>query len=504
MTVESVLHPVLRTIRRSPDAIALVGASGHATTYSEFGAAVRRLARTLKERVPAGGRVAVLSHKEPDTIVAMAAVLRAGLSYVPVDPAAPAARQRFIVTDAGCAAALESAAQGATDLGIPAVHAGDTELDDDFVVDPDDEAYVLYTSGSTGTPKGVVITHRNAAAFVDWAARTFPLRHGDQVAVHAPLHFDLPVYDLYAGLGAGATVHPVPERTALFPQALHRFLRDRAISHLYAVPSALTALLNRSTLRTEGLPALRRILYAGEEFRARPLAELMRAVPRAEVVNLYGPIETNVITSHVVRTPPDPGGRVPIGRPIDDVLIGLLDGSGAVSFTGAAEGEIVVAGDCVTPGYLGRPDLTGATGARLSTPDGPRRFHRTGDIARRDPDGLLHLLGRRDGLVKTRGHRVEIGEVEAAIGTHPGVAEVVVVPLPHPEQTHELHALVVRAPDARAVAVTELIAHCRTRLPGYMVPAHVHLVTDLPRTSTGKVARAELPSLVTATASREA
>lgn len=499
MTAETVLHPVLRTIRRSPDATALVAASGHATTYSEFGTAVRRLARTLKEQVPARSRVAVLTHKEPDTIVAMAAVLRAGLSYVPVDPAAPAARQRFIVTDAGCAAAV-----GSTDLGLPAVHAGDTELVDDFVVDPDDEAYVLYTSGSTGTPKGVVITHRNAAAFVDWAARTFPLRCGDQIAVHAPLHFDLPVYDLYAGLGAGATVHPVPERTALFPQALHRFLRDRAISHLYAVPSALIALLNRSTLRTEGLPALRRILYAGEEFRARPLAELMRAVPQAEVVNLYGPIETNVVTSHVVRTPPDPGGRVPIGRPVDGVLIGLLDSSGAVSFTGAAEGEIVVAGDCVTPGYLGRPDLTDAAAAQLSTPDGTRRFHRTGDIGRRGPDGLLHLLGRRDGLVKTRGHRVEIGEVEAAIGTHPGVAEVVVVPVPHPEQTHQLHALVIRAPDARDVAVAELVAHCRTRLPGYMVPAHVHLVTDLPRTSTGKVARAELTSLVTTGAPGEA
>jgi amino acid adenylation domain-containing protein len=476
----SILTHVLEAARRHPEAIALVDAQGVRTTYADLASAVDDLAASVRRRVGRGARVAIRSGKEPRTVVAMLAVLRAGCSYVPVDPSAPVERQRFIVEDAGCALAL--------DLDVEPAAAREPVPD---------EAYVLYTSGSTGAPKGVVITHANAAAFVDWARRAFPVRVGDQVAVHAPLHFDLPVYDVFVGLAAGATLHPVPERVALFPQALHRFLRDRAITHLYAVPSALTALLTRSTLPTEGLPALKRVLYAGEEFRAAALAELMAAVPAAEVANLYGPIETNVITSHVVARPPDPDERVPVGRPVDGALIALLGADGTASFDGPAEGELVVAGPSVTPGYLGRPDLSAAATVSLSTSDGQRPFYRTGDIARRDPDGLLHLLGRRDGLVKTRGYRVEIGEVETAIGTHPDLAEVVVVPVPDPELTTRLHALVVPRPDVPAPSAAEVVAHCRTRLPGYMVPGAVHVVTDLPRTSTGKVARAELPALVT-------
>ncbi|WNV85127.1 AMP-binding protein [Umezawaea sp. Da 62-37] len=476
----SILRHVYDAARRHPDSVALVDARGRRTTYADLVSAVEGLAASVLDRVGRDARVAVLSGKEPRTVIAMLAVLRAGCSYVPVDASAPIDRQRFIVEDAGCALALD------LDVG-PATAKRPLP----------DEAYVLYTSGSTGTPKGVVITHANSGAFVDWARRAFPIEVGDQVAVHAPLHFDLPVYDVYVGLAAGATLHPVPERVALFPQALHRFLRDRAITHLYAVPSALTALLTRSTLPTDGLPALKQILYAGEEFRAAALADLMAAVPAATVANLYGPIETNVITSHVVTRPPRPEERIPVGRPVDGALIALLAADGTASFSGPAEGELVVAGPSVTPGYLGRPDLTGTATVVLTTSDGEKPFYRTGDIARRDRDGLLHLLGRRDGLVKTRGYRVEIGEVETALGTHPDLAEVVVVPVPDPLLTTRLHALVVPRPGHRAPSAADVVAHCRDRLPGYMVPGAVHVVADLPRTSTGKVARAELPALVT-------
>src|SRR5207302_310685 len=225
------------------------------------------------------------------------------------------------------------------------------------------------------------------------------LRPDDQVAVHAPLHFDLPVYDLYVGLAAGATLHLVPERVAFFPQALLRFLTERKVSHLYAVPSALTALVNRSTLTDHGAPA------------RRPLT------------------------------------------------------------------------------------------ARSRIELGGRRFYRTGDIARRDEDGVLHLLGRRDGLVKTRGYRVELGEVEAIVGTHPDVAEVAVLAEPDPELTNRLHAVVVptQEHDDDSELVDRLVRHCRDRLPGYMVPSRIHVLASLPKTSTGKIARAELPDLVLAT-----
>jgi acyl-coenzyme A synthetase/AMP-(fatty) acid ligase len=220
----------------------------------------------------------------------------------------------------------------------------------------------------------------------------------------------------------------------------------------------------------------------------------MHAVPHATVANLYGPIETNVITSHVVTEPPTE--RVPIGRPVDGAHLVLLGDDGSASESGAAEGEIVVAGDCVSPCYLNRRDLTAQSRIEL----GGRRFYRTGDIARRDEDGVLHLLGRRDGLVKTRGYRVEVGEVEAIVGTHPEVAEVAVLAEPDPELTNRLHAVVVlrEEPGDESELVDRLVRHCRDRLPGYMVPSRIHVVASLPKTSTGKIARAELPDLVLA------
>jgi acyl-coenzyme A synthetase/AMP-(fatty) acid ligase len=216
------------------------------------------------------------------------------------------------------------------------------------------------------------------------------------------------------------------------------------------------------------------------------------------VANLYGPIETNVITSHRLGGPPDEGARVPIGRPVSGAFVVLLGDDGSVSETGVSEGEIVVAGDCVSPGYLNRPDLTALSRIELTTASGRRRFYRTGDIARRDADGLLHLLGRRDGLVKTRGYRVELGEVEAVIGTHPDVAEVAVLAEPDPELTNRLHAVVVPTPEhgADPVLTDRLVRYCRERLPAYMVPGRVHVVANLPKTNTGKIARAELPGLV--------
>jgi L-proline---[L-prolyl-carrier protein] ligase len=515
-------HAVLGAARRHPDLVALVDQSGP-TSYRELARDVHGLARLIGATTGPGDRVAIASRKTSTTVLAMLATLVAGRSYVPVDPASPPARRDVILGRAGCAVLLTDQTAGAepVDAGRVGIAVPVIDLADELVrianrpspadpfaepsatagldraVGPDDEAYLLFTSGSTGEPKGVVITHRNASAFVRWAAAAYPLRPGDQVAVHAPLHFDLPVYDLYVGLAGGATLHLLDPRTALFPQGLYRFLADRAISHLYAVPSALTALLNRSTLAEAGLPALRQLLYAGEEFRPRALAGWMAAVPGARVSNLYGPIETNVVTRWTVPAPPRGEQRIPLGHPVTGATVALLDDRGGASERAAAEGEIVVAGACVTPGYLNRPEQTERAMVELTTETGTRRFYRTGDFGRRDADGVLWLVGRRDGLVKTRGYRVELGEVEAVLAGHPGVAEVAVLAVADPELTNRLHALVVPAAgtDAGNLAAA-LTGYCRQRLPGYMVPGQLHLVGDLPRTSTGKLARAELGGLV--------
>ncbi|MEU4559503.1 amino acid adenylation domain-containing protein [Actinoplanes sp. NPDC023936] len=476
---------VFDAARRHGDATAIAG--DVPVTYTDLIAAASRLATRLNAQAPPGRPVAVLSAKRPSTVVAFLAVLATGRAYLPVDPAMPADRRAFILRDAGCGLVLAGGGDDLSGCGVPVltlpadprdIATGDRPSEP-APIDPDSDAYLLYTSGSTGTPKGVRITHRNAAAFVGWAAGAFPLKPEDAVAVHAPLHFDLPVYDLYAGLSAGATLHLVDERTALFPQALLDFLRRRRITALYAVPSALTALIHRTDLADAPLDALRQLLYAGEEFRPEPLARLWAALPNCEVANLYGPIETNVITSYRLDRADLTRSRIPIGHPAGDVSLRVAD-----------DGELLVAGDCVTPGYLNRPELNEKAFRTI----GGRRFYRTGDHVRRDPDGLLHLLGRRDGLVKTRGYRVELGEVESAIGRHPGVAEVAVIARPDDRLTHTLHAFVAGR-EGGAVTAGAVLRHCREQLPGYMVPATVAIRSALPRTSTGKIARAELLGL---------
>ncbi len=498
---------VLQTADNRPDDIALVGPDAQ-LSYRELAAAVRALATELHRDTVPGDRVAVLSEKRAVTVVAMLSAAAAGLSYVPLDARMPRQRRQHIVTDSGATRTLAGAgfaaddlselADGTLEIDLTALLAAGAESDDDLPpVRDDDEAYVLYTSGSTGTPKGVQITHRNAETFVDWAVDAFPLTPRDRVAGHAPLHFDLPVYDVYVTLSAGAALHLVDERTALFPQALLEFLRDRAITVLYAVPTALSALVRRTTLPNDRLPALRRVMYAGEEFHADALAALMQALPRAVVANLYGPIETNVVTSHVLRGPPQPGDRVPIGRANPGVATALRAEDGTVSFEGPDEAELLVAGPCVTPGYLGRPEQTGSALVTVDGDPAGRRWYRTGDIVHRDADGLLHLLGRRDGMVKVRGFRVELGEIETVISAHPGVNQAVVVATTPENRPAELHALVTPAATQDGLA-TAIRAACTDRLPNYMVPGRVHVVTNLPLTGSGKISRSAASTIAAA------
>ena len=384
-----------------------------------------------------GDRVIVWGDKSADAVALMQGALRAGVIYVPVTAGNPAVRVARMAAD--CSASLivaDGAAiadgDGAAGLAgvAPVVSLGDLQTADG----PDvawhegttgGPAYILYTSGSTGVPKGVLISHQNALAFVQWAVRETGVVATDRLSNHAPFNFDLSVFDIYGAFCKGASVHLIQPELAYAPAQLADFITAERITVWYSVPSALSLMMRDGGLldRTRP-PALRACVFAGEAFPTAQAVELRKRWPGVRLLNWYGPTETNVCTSYEVtdadlaRT-----GSLPIGRAASGDTVTLDP-------PGAAEGEIVVSGPTVMLGYWGAAPLRGP--------------YRTGDLGRYDPDGQLEYIGRIDSMVKVRGHRIELGEVEAVLSGQRSVAAVVVLATGTGLDS-ELHAVVVPA-----------------------------------------------------------
>jgi clorobiocin biosynthesis protein CloN4 len=483
------LHALVAdSARRAGRNLAVCGPDGR-LSYAELDCAANAFAADLRARgVRRGDRVVIWLGKSAGAVVAMQAVLRLAAVYVPLDMSNPARRTARIVR--GCAARVvvtDAAGQGAlreAGLDVPTVRINPPGPGAAPAigepVGPDDLAYILYTSGSTGEPKGVCISHRNALAFVRWAASMLDAHPGDRFANHAPFSFDLSVLDLYVAFLAGASVHLVPAELAYAPVQLVEFLRRERITVWYSVPSALILMMRSGGLCEQPAPpALRALLFAGEPFPMEHLSRLYRHWPGIPFHNLYGPTETNVCTFHTVTAADVDSGRpLPIGRPCSgDEAWAERDGGGRAG--PGEEGELLVSGPTVMAGYWGRQPQ-----------DGP---YRTGDLVRVRADGGFDYLGRRDHLVKVRGHRVELGEIEAVVAQHPGVAEAAVVMVGAGDETR-LVAVVVPADDPPGLLA--LKRHCAERLPRYMIIDAVHLMPELPRTRNGKTDRRRLHATV--------
>ncbi|MET9900720.1 amino acid adenylation domain-containing protein [Streptomyces sp. NPDC006446] len=467
--------------------LAVAGPDG-SVTYGELDGAADTLARLLRDKgVRRTERVVIWLDKSVTAVAVMQAVLRLSAVYVPVDGSGPSRRTAriargcsatVIVTDSRRAAELRRSGGELPELlvldGLPAADGRDPLPVE--AVGPDDLAYILYTSGSTGEPKGVCISQRNALAFIEWAAAEVGATRRDRFANHAPFGFDLSVLDLYVAFQAGASVHLIPSEMAYAPQQLCAFLRAERITVWYSVPSVLILMIRDGGL-CEGTrpPWLRVLLFAGEPFAVDYLAALYRHFEGVRFLNLYGPTETNVCTFHEVTARDIADGEaVPIGRACsgDEVWAATPDGRRAAA---GEEGELVVDGPTVMAGYWGR-------GAH----QGP---YRTGDIVRVRADGAFEYRGRLDHMVKVRGHRVELGEIEACLSRYPAVGEVAVL-VDGDGVAARIVAVVV--PVGPPPGLLALKRHCAERLPRYMIPDAVLTVAELPRTRNGKTDRRTL------------
>lgn len=507
---------------RRPRHVAVEDEPGRALTYAELDRAADRLAtRLARWGVGRGDRVGLYLPKRIEGVAAIHGVLRSGAAYVPVDPQAPPARGAGILADAGVkavviaeplVAGLRLAWNGPGPLprlivvppeGAQAEppQAGDAAwaevLADDApsplppAVEPDDLAYILYTSGSTGKPKGVMLSHANAFTFLDWCDEALGPREDDRFASHAPFHFDLSVFDLYASCRAGGTLVLIGEALGKEPARLGPFLAERSISVWYSAPSILALLVEHGGLDAPGAVAPRLVLFAGEVFPIKPLRRLRAAWPDARLWNLYGPTETNVCTAHPIpaEIPEGQAGPFPIGRVCRPLRARVVDEDGRDLPPGRV-GELVIAGPGVMRGYFGQAELTAR--AFVTAPDGSA-WYRTGDLVVDDGDGCYQFHGRRDRMVKKRGYRIELGEIEAALYRHEGVDRAAVVA--QADDSGVAIAAFVAMKPAHKGSIIAMKRHCTVYLPHYMVPDKITFLNTLPTTSTAKVDYQDLKRL---------
>ncbi|KOV61056.1 dimodular nonribosomal peptide synthetase [Streptomyces sp. NRRL WC-3618] len=480
-------------VAADPDGIAVV--HGEQTiTRSELNARANRLAhRLLRLGVRPEDRVAVLTHRSDELIVALLAVLKAGGAYVGLDPRAPAARTRRILTETGAPVLLSDTADGSAYDGLRVVTCSDPSLvtepdsDPEVPLHPDQLAYVSYTSGSTGTPKGVAVTHRDVVALA--ADSAFGGGAHARVLVHSPTAFDASTYEMWVPLLGGGTAVVAGAEEDIDAAGVARLTARHGLTALW-----LTAGLFRLVAEQDPgcFAGLRQVWAGGEAVPASAVRRVLAACPGLTVTNGYGPTETTTFAT--CRPCPDGAGvpdALPIGRPLDGMRAYVLDGALRPLPAGVV-GELYVAGPGVARGYLGRPE---ATAERFTAdPFGPpgARMYRTGDRVRLDGNGELEFHGRADGQVKLRGFRVEPGEVETVLAAHPQVAQAVVVVREDRPGDRRLVAYVVPAPGA-APEPEGLRAHVAEHLPGHLVPSAVASLDRLPLTANGKLDRAALP-----------
>jgi amino acid adenylation domain-containing protein/non-ribosomal peptide synthase protein (TIGR01720 family) len=469
---------------RTPDAIAVVfndGVEDESLTYAELDRWSNRLAHHLQARgVGPDVLVAVCLERSLEMVVALYGILKAGGAYVPIDPAYPEERRRFMLNDLGAAIVLDEAQ-------VREVDGPDTAPP--RAIDRRNLAYMIYTSGSTGQPKGALNTHGGIANRLLWMQDAFGLTAADAVLQKTPFSFDVSVWEFFWPLIAGARLIVARPGGHADAEYLAETIDTCGITTIHFVPSILQAFLDTPSLGR--CSSLRRVIASGEALTPDHVRTFHDRL-RAELHNLYGPTEAAVDVTWWPTTAGDAGSTIPIGRPIANTRIYILDRRGRAVPAGVP-GELHIGGVQVGRGYLNRPALTAEKFiADPFSDDSGSRLYRTGDLARFADDGRIEYLGRIDHQVKIRGVRIELGEIEALLRSQPEVRDALVVARGEGGD-RDLVAYLVANPGSVMPEPKVLRDRLRTRLPEPMVPSFVVTLDSLPLLPNGKINRHALP-----------
>jgi amino acid adenylation domain-containing protein len=487
---DRLVHDLLEEqARLRPDTVA-VRYGSQSLTYWDLNLRANRLASFLKSRgVSQGVFVALCAERSLEQMVAVPAILKAGAAYVPLDPAYPSERLAFMLEDCGAPLILtQSALAGSLpahraetvrldtiDLSAPSADENPTRF-----VSPESPVYIIYTSGSTGKPKGVVMPHRPLVNLLHWQKHVLPA--AARTLQFAPLSFDVSFQEIFSTWHAGGTLFLIDEALRRDASRLWEFIVREEIERLFLPFVALQQLAEVATQPCK----LCDVITAGEQLRITPpIRRMFRNLKGSTLHNHYGPSETHVVTAYTLGGMPDDWPPLPpIGRPIPNTMIHLIDENGQK----AEAGELCIGGECLCRGYLDRPQLTADKFVTLDTGE---LIYKSGDLARRLPDGDLEFLGRIDGQAKVRGFRVEPGEIEIMLSEHPTVRDIVVVAKSDASGNNRLIAYVI---GGQNFTVGTLRDFARQKLPDYLVPSLFVALPAFPLTPSGKVDRRSLPA----------
>ncbi len=493
-------------VARTPEAVA-VSLEEQRLSYGELNRRANRLAHRLRSLgVGPEDMVGLCQERSVEMVVGILGVLKAGAAYVPMDPAYPAERLEFVLQDANARVLVTERAFVAK---FPAFQNQVVCVEDVFdSQDPSQDnnpgtevslenlAYVIYTSGSTGKPKGVMVTHQNITRLLHATQPWYQFNESDVWTLFHSYAFDFSVWEIWGALLYGGRLVIVPHPVSRSPEDFLELLAREGVTVLNQTPSAFRQLVQAD--QRSGRPhqlALRYVIFGGETLEMRSLQPWFdkHGDQKPRLVNMYGITETTVHVTYRPIFAKDLASGSVIGQPIPDLRIYILDARMQPVPIGLP-GEMYVGGSGVARGYLNRPELT--TERFIPNPFRNKpgaRLYKTGDLARCLTDGDIEYLGRADGQVKLRGHRIELGEVESALREHPAVSECVVVLREDSPGDRRLVGYVVAEPDQASPALSELRRFLNTKLPDYMIPAAFVFLEALPLTPNSKLDRTALP-----------